>query len=120
MARSVIVMTSGIQALPEPDKTIALEALTFMARIRKPEPSMLSITPTIPKRLSPPKRLELARKGKLFEDGGRTLLVHDPLISNRIWVKKDDWRRAAREDKKSFGVPVDTDYVITAMLPEEY
>ena len=118
--KSVMVMTAGVAALPEPDATIALEAVRHMARNPEPEPSMYSMTPTAPEYLTKEQRVAFFTEHTLLTDGGRTLLIHDPLLKHRIWVKKDDWRGAAPEDKRAWGIPVDTSYVITAMLPEEY
>lgn len=114
------VMTRGIAALPERDIALVFLAMRGMAANLKPEPSMYSLAPSAPSRLTPSQVLKFNRDKQLVENGGRTLLIYTPTLSERVWIKKDDWREAALEDKVSFGVQPDTSYLITAMLPEEY
>lgn len=118
--KPVMVVTAGVTALPEPDATLALRAVRRMAQDPEPEPSMYVLTPTAPDYLTAGQRTKFLTEHTLFTDQGRTLLLHIPRLTYRIWVKKDDWREAAPEDKRAWGIPVDTNYIITAMLPEEY
>jgi hypothetical protein len=53
------------------------------------------------------------------EDEGRTLRVTMPLLTTKVYAKLDDYG-SPEELSKEVGHPVNTQYVLTLMLAEEY
>ena len=116
----VIVFTSGVAALPESDKERIAIAVSKVAASPDPEPSFVILDPAkkAPRRLREMTEEEILKQ--YVDDEGRTLHLPFPGGSTKIYIKKDDFRNVAPEDKVAWGVPVTTEYIITALLPEEY
>ena len=116
----VMVITRGVAALPDSDRERIAVAVSKVAASPHPEPSFIILDPA----KKPPRGYKTMSDEEVLEhyvdDEGRTLHLPFQGGSTKIYIKKDDFRRVAPEDKKTWGVPAATEYIITALLPEEY
>jgi len=98
-----MVMTRGFSDLPA---DIAGDILTRgMAAIKPDNPDMVVFDPKQAKTVN--------------EDGGRTLHVAYPRLKTKIYVKLDDY--GSKEFlSENVGHPVNTQYMVTFLLAEEY
>lgn len=102
------VMTRGVaEELSAEEKFLILLKVVEMGKNSEPEPSMFILDP------------DFKESEQKLEDEGRT--VRFPFDGHRkVWIKKDDFRGCEVEDKVAWGVEADTNYIITALFPEEY